>query len=121
MVNHLETLANSGGELIAAPVDAGIGLLIGKKDPVLPKAGRFAGDLFKTPFRIAGSLAWGGMKGAARLAWAGVKNLPIFPVWKKERDTVIAKSSSEQVTLAKSVAGGTNKRPSPEETVSQSA
>lgn len=120
-MRHIEKVGESGGRLIAAPIDKLVGAISGRDDPIRPKVGQFAGDVLKMPFRIAGSLAWGGMKGSAKLAWAGVKNLPIFPVWNKERNEVLAKSSTEQVTLAKSVAVGTKKRPSPTETVSQSA
>lgn len=118
---HIGKLGDALGSTVAAPIDSAVAGLSGKPAPIIrQRTANLAGEVFKTPFRIAGSLAWGAMKGSAKLAWAGIRNLPIFPVWKKERDTVIAKSGTEQVSLAKSVSVGTKKRPSPEETVSQS-
>ncbi len=102
-MRHLETLGQSGGKLLASPVDKLTKVISGTNGPtVRPAAGQFAGDLFKTPFRIAGTLAWGAMKGSAKLAWAGLKNLPIFPAWKAERDEVMAASSAKRASLAKS-------------------
>lgn len=103
IVKHLETLGNSGGDLIAAPVDKLVGIISGRDDPILPKVGNFAGDVLKTPFRIAGTWAWGAMKGSAKLAWAGIKNLPIFPAWKAERDAVKANAEAKLATLSKGV------------------
>ena len=107
VVRHLETLGESGGKLIAAPVDKLVSVISGENAPVIrPRAGEFAGDLLKTPFRIAGTLAWGAMKGSAKLAWAGIRNLPIFPAWKAERDDVMAQSTKKRDSLADSIQPG---------------
>lgn len=102
-LEHFGKAAESGGKLIAAPIDKLVGVISGRDDPIRPKVGQFAGDVFKLPFRIAGSLAWGAMKGSAKLAWAGMKNLPIFPVWNKEREAVKANTEVQLATLSDGV------------------
>ena len=103
-MRHLETLGESTGKLIASPVDKLVKVISGTNAPtVRPAAGQFAGDLLKTPFRIAGTLAWGAMKGSAKFAWAGIRNLPIFPQWKAERDAVMAQSTKKRDSLSDSI------------------
>jgi len=103
---HLGKVGKALGSAVVSPIDSLVAEISGK-----PRSAFLAGEVFKTPFRIAGTLAWGAMTGAAKLAWAGIRNLPIFPIWNEKREEVKAASSNKRVSLANAVDGGKRTKP----------
>jgi hypothetical protein len=111
-IEHLGKVGDALGSTVAAPIDSLVAGISGKPSPIIRQRSAFlAGEVFKTPFRIAGTLAWGAMTGAAKLAWAGIRNLPIFPIWNEKREEVKAASSNKRVSLANAVDGGKRTKP----------
>lgn len=92
------------GQLVAAPGNALIELMTfgSPLDRIKSETRQGITDILYGSFRVAKHTAIGALKGSLKLLWAGIKNLPIFPVWQKEREEVAAQSSKELATLAKS-------------------
>jgi len=101
---HLGKVGKALGSAVVSPIDSLVAEISGKPSPIIRQRSAFlAGEVFKTPFRIAGTLAWGAMTGAAKLAWAGI--------WNEKREEVKAASSNKRVSLANAVDGGKRTKP----------
>ena len=96
--------ADGIGQIVAAPGNALIELATfgSPLERIKQDTRQGLSDVLYAPFRVAKHTALGVVKGSLKLLWAGIKNLPIFPVWQKERAEVSAASSSDLATLAKS-------------------
>lgn len=92
------------GQIVAAPGNALIELMTfgSPVDRIKQDTRQGLTDILYTPFRMAKDTAWGLAKVSAKLLWAGIKNLPIFPVWNKEREQTKTDARSDLSALAQS-------------------
>lgn len=101
---HMRQLGEATGSLIASPVESLVGMITGENPKAIRTSTRsFIGTLLKTPFRIAGSTAWGLTKGTAGLAWNLAKNAPILPFTPKETRELVANTRKDLGTLGHNI------------------
>lgn len=98
----LGKMTDGVGQIVAAPGNALIELMTFGSPIERIKQDTRQGltDVLYAPFRVAKHTALGAAKGSLKLLWAGIKNLPIFPVWKKERSEVVQNTHSELERLS---------------------
>ena len=95
---HLSRAGDAVGSFIAAPVDSLVETITLGKTPVIRQRTRsLISELFKSPFRIAGTTAWGLVKGIGGLGLKAALRAPILPLSPVELRQIVRNETRDKL------------------------